>query len=186
MNGTVVVRNHAERRRMTDPTEDMPMRYCHDLHRNLGASFIAAILMIAATGTSWSADLSQPLRANGIEIFYGVIPAEIILGHPADHEERKMHGGAPRSSGQHHLVISIFDEKTRERVANASVTARVGEIGMSVQEKKLEPMQFADTATYGNYFRMTAPGPYRIEIEIRRSATGRPIRTTFEYSHPRR
>ncbi len=41
---------------------------------------VAALLMIAATGTSWSADLRQPLTTGGIEIFYGVIPAEIILG----------------------------------------------------------------------------------------------------------
>lgn len=97
-----------------------------------------------------------------------------------------MHGGAPSRKGQHHLIVSVFDAATRERIANAVVTARVGEIGLSVQEKKLEPMQFAGTATYGNYFTMAAPGPYRVELDIRRSGALQQAKTSFEYSHPRR
>ena len=97
-----------------------------------------------------------------------------------------MHGGTPRGRGQHHLIVSVFDGKTQKRVENAAVAARVGEIGLSVQEKRLEPMQFGGTASYGNYFRMAAPGPYRIELEIRRESGAKPVKSAFEYSHPRR
>lgn len=145
-----------------------------------------AIISFVLAGAALAADSAQPIRAGGLEVFYGVIPAEIVLGHPGDHDERKMHGGVPRRRGQHHLIVSVFDGKTRERVGDVVVTARVGEIGLSVQEKRLEPMQFGGTATYGNYFSMTAPGPYRIELEIRRAGTAQPVKTTFEYSHPRR
>ena len=145
-----------------------------------------AIVSLALSSATLAAELRQPIRAGGLEIFYGVIPAEILLGHPDSHEERQMHGGTPRSRGQYHLVVSIFDGKSRERLENAAVTARVGEVGLSVQEKKLKPMQFGGTATYGNYFRMAAPGPYRIELEIRRESVAKPVKSTFEYSHPRR
>lgn len=147
------------------------------------------VCMIAPLGlvdASMAAETSQPMRFGGMEIFFGVIPAEILLGHPDAHEERRMHGGAPRRKGQHHLIVSVFDGTTRERIANAAVTARVGEIGLSIQEKKLELMQFAGTATYGNYFTMAAPGPYRVELEIRRSGDRQQVKTSFDYSHPRR
>jgi hypothetical protein len=71
-------------------------------------------------------------------------------------------------------------------VENAAVTERVGEIGLSVQEKRLDPMQFGGTASYRNYFSMTAPVPYRIELEIRGESAAIPVTSTFEYSHLRR
>lgn len=152
---------------------------------------ILLVLMIAmapftSPGAAFAAETGQPVRAGGLEIFYGVVPAEILLGHPGDHEERRMHGGIPRGRGQHHVIVSLFDGKTRQRVEGATVTARVGEIGLGSQEKKLEPMQFGGTATYGNYFSMAAPGPYRVELVIRRASGAQSVKATFEYSHPRR
>lgn len=143
-------------------------------------------IFYAVFGVARAAEPPQPVRAGGLEIFYGVIPAEILLGHSASHEERKMHGGIPRGRGQHHIIVSIFDGKTQKRVENAAITAKVGELGLGIQEKKLDPMQFAGTVTYGNYFRMSSSGPYRIELEIRIGAAAIPVKSTFEYSHPRR
>ena len=145
-----------------------------------------AIVSLALSSPTLAENPAQPMRAGGLEIFYGVIPAEILLGHPGNHEERRMHGGAPIGRGQHHLIVSVFDAKTRERVANATVTARVGETGQAIQEKILEPMQFGGTATYGNYFKMVSPGPYRIELEIHRTDAAQREKTVVRYSHPRR
>ena len=145
-----------------------------------------AIVWLALSGATLAANPAQPVRAGGLEIFYGVIPAEILLGHPGDHEERRMHGGTPTGRGQHHLIVSVFDAKTRERVANATVTARVGQTGLATQEKILEPMQFGGTATYGNYFKMVSPGPYRIDLDIRRIDAVQRVKTVIRYSHPRR
>jgi hypothetical protein len=47
-------------------------------------------------------------------------------------------------------------------------------------------MTIASALTYGNYFRMSGSGPYRVEIEIIRPGSTGPVKTTFEYSHPRR
>lgn len=150
----------------------------------LVCAYIAIFFVMSSTVRA--AEPPQPVRAGGLEIFYGVIPAEILLGHSANHEERTMHGGVPRGRGQHHLIVSVFDGKTQKRVENAAITAKVGEIGLSVQEKKLDSMQFAGTTTYGNYFSMGSPGPYRIEVEIRRPGSAVPLKASFEYSHPRR
>lgn len=148
---------------------------------------IATALLLSglSMGFAIAAETGQVTRVNGIDVFYGVTPAEIISGHPADHAERKMHGGVPRGSGQHHLIVSLFDVKSGQRIENARVSARIGEPGLTPQSKKLEPMQFAGTVTYGNFFTMTSPGPYRIEVEVRPHG-GVPAQAVFEYRHPRR
>jgi hypothetical protein len=83
------------------------------LHRLL--ILTCAIVSLALPSAALAADSAQPLRAGGLEFFYGVIPAEILLGHPGSHEERKMHGGVPSGPGQHHLIVSVFDSKSRQR-----------------------------------------------------------------------
>jgi hypothetical protein len=163
----------------------------HRLRKALGmtvfcARTAAALLLFGLTmDFAIAADTGQVVRVNGIDVFYGVIPAEILSGHPADHVERKMHGGVSRRSGQHHLIVSLFDVKTGRRIENAQVSARVGEVGLTPQRKTLEPMHFAGSVTYGNFFTMTSPGPYRIEIDLRPQGRA-PAEAVFEYRHPRR
>lgn len=146
----------------------------------------ALLLFVLTTGSALAAETGQIARVNGIDVFYGVIPAEILRGHPADHTERKMHGGVPRGSGQHHLLVSLFDVKSGQRIENAKVSAHIGEPGLTPQSKDLEPMQFAGSVTYGNFFTMTSNGPYRIEVDLRRHGDLKPAQAVFEYRHPRR
>ena len=73
------------------------------------------------------------------------------------------------------------------RVSIRPILARVREIGLGMTSKKLEPMVIEKTMSHGNYFPMSAPGPYRIEVDIhRRGGHEKPITVVFEYSHPRR
>ena len=97
-----------------------------------------------------------------------------------------MHGGVPSARRQHHVVVAIFDAKDGTRITDAEVQASVGEPGLSVTKRKLEPMLIDKTISYGNYFSMGSPGPYRIEVEIRRPSTATAVKAVFEYSHPRR
>jgi len=53
-----------------------------------------------------------------------------------------MHGGVPRGKGVHHLIISLFDAKTRTRITDAVVTGSVPEVGLATQNRKLEVMSF--------------------------------------------
>ena len=145
---------------------------------------LAAIMTIFAVGTAHSADYFK--TAGTLAVYLGVLPAEMTQGHSPEHPEGKMHGGVPSSKRQHHVVIAVFDTKDGSRITNAEVTARVGEIGLAPVQKKLERMAIDKTISYGNYFSMGSPGPYRIEIEILRPGSSSPVKTGFEYSHPRR
>jgi len=128
----------------------------------------------------------QPILLDGMELFFGLIPAEILRGHPSDHEERSMHGGVPRGKGVHHLIISLFDAKTRIRVTDAIVTGSVTEAGMATQNQKLEAMTFGGSVAYGTYFAMSNPGPYEIVVKVRRPGDRRTATARFQYWHVRR
>ncbi|HSC94447.1 MAG TPA: hypothetical protein VLC73_05725 [Burkholderiales bacterium] len=143
-------------------------------------------LLLAAAAVP--AQTVQPLRAGGVEIFYGVIPAEIILGYSDDHNERKMHGGKPAWGEHYHLIVTLFDSVSKERIRNAEVKASVfsahrPDNRLVGAQKRLEPMLFAGAASYGNYFNMPGPAPYRIELEIRRAGARDQIKIPIEFRH---
>ena len=144
----------------------------------------AAAGMIASVAMVVAADYYK--TAGNLAVYLGVLPAEMVRGHSPEHPEGKMHGGVPSAKRQHHVVIAVFDTKDGSRVSNAEVTARVGEIGLASVQKKLERMTIDKTISYGSYFSMGGPGPYRIEVEILRPGSSNPVKTSFEYSHPRR
>ena len=120
-----------------------------------------------------------------MELFFGFVPAEILRGHPPEHEEQTMHGGVPRGKGVHHLIVSVFDAKTRARITDAVVTGSVTEVGMATQNQKLQVMTFGGTASYGNYFAMPNQGPYEIVVNVLRVGDSKAVTARFQYWHPR-
>ncbi len=100
-----------------------------------------------------------------------------------EHRERSMHGGVPPGKHHHHVMVALFDEKTGNRITDATVTAYVAELGLAGHTKRLEPMPVADTVTYGNYFEMRVSVRYRISVQVRRPASARVVEAEFEYTH---
>lgn len=120
---------------------------------------------------------------DGIEVFYGVVPAQVVTKSTQAHDP-KMHGGKLRNPGSHHLVVSLFDARTGERITDAAVIAAVTPLGMAPTEKRLDAMQINDTTTYGNFFDMpVSSGPFRIALKITRPTipAHEAVRAEFEY-----
>ena len=117
---------------------------------------------------------------DGVTIYFGVLPAELVRGHPREHPESGMHGGVP--AGENHLVIALFEDKTGKRITDAEITATIMGPDRFKLEKKLEPMIIAGAATFGNYFNMLGPGPYRIALRIRTPGIGHDIEATFTWA----
>lgn len=156
----------------------------------VGKLLISVILLAwvgvhAQAALDASIDSGQSIRLDGMVLYYGIVPAEILRDHPFEHEEQTMHANVSKGKGTHHLVISIIDEKTRKRITNAVVTASVGELGMSAQTRKMEVMSFGSAATYGNFFAMPKPGPYEIVVNVRRPIDSKAATARFQYQHPR-
>lgn len=143
------------------------------------------LLGLLSTPLAPAADSQNHQVVDGVSVYLGVLPAEMILGHPRGHPESEMHGGPPTGERRYHVVVAAFDAATGKRIADARVTATVSQLGLSGTKKKLEPMTIAGTISYGNYFTLPGPGPYRIEVEIRSPRTPRPLRLSFDYAFAR-
>ena len=148
----------------------------------------AALISIATLGASaaFAVDSATHKVVHGVAIYLGVLPAEMILGHPRPHTEAEMHGGVPTGQHQYHVTVSLFDAASGKRIGGAKVSARVYEINRAGTQKKLEPMLIADTISYGNYFNIpVAANPYRIRVLIELPGVADVIETEFEYQHAR-
>ncbi len=120
---------------------------------------------------------------DGVAIYLGLIPSEMILRHPQGHPEREMHGGVPAGKHWDHLVVALFDANGK-RITDAQVTATVREIGLAGETKELQPMKIAGTITYGNYFDFpTRDTYYRILIRIRFPGVPGTIKADFTQHH---
>jgi len=147
----------------------------------LGLALIgASILQTAATAS----DVPESFQVvNGVAIYVGVIPAQVVQGHPREHPEAGMHGGVPAGSHHDHVVVALFDNATGRRIENAEVTASVVELGLAGAQRKLEPMRIADTITYGNYFDMRGGTVYHINVKIRRPGVPGVVEARFTHRH---
>jgi hypothetical protein len=152
--------------------------------RRLGSLCAIVLLSVLTAAIPAVADSSGNRQTVGnVKIYLGVIPAQIIFGHPPTHPEASMHGGPPVGDDDYHVIVSLFDARNGEPITHAVVRARVSEIGLLGDEKKLEPMNIAGTLTYGNYFKMEGGGPFRIRLDIRGPGEADQISAVFEHRH---
>ncbi len=140
---------------------------------------LALVASIASAATS-----EYEKHADGLAVYLGVLPAQLIRG-PSDGHLATMHGGPPSSGGSHHLVVAIYDERTGKTLDYATVEATVVPLGMGATRRALERMKIADTVSYGNFFPMDVPGPYVIRVAIRREGQSAVTEVQFNYAHPR-
>lgn len=156
------------------------------LKRNLGFAFITLFLLaIPWASTAVAADDAPYKKAGGLAVYVGVVPAELVKGHPSQHAEKTMHGGVPKGAHQYHVVAAIFDAASGARVSDAAVIAQVSGLGLSGTKKKLDPMEIASAVTYGGYFDLPGRDLYTIGLTIERPGQPKPVRLEFKYDHRR-
>ncbi len=142
--------------------------------------FIAVCLlsnMTAYSGTDIPAGTNQFKLVNGLAIYIGVVPAEILQGHQA----HRMHGGLPGGSVRFHLTAAIFYEKSGERINDARISAQILTIPEKTGFKDLELMEYGKVLVYGNYFSLEALGPYVIQLHIEHKKLPGPVDVEFQY-----
>ncbi len=147
---------------------------------SLAMALLAALA--AMGGRALAVDTEHHKVANGVSVYLGVMPSELIRKH-RDQYPAGMHGGIPAHSAYHHVMVALFDEATGERIDDARVMAAVEEVGATTDSKKLEPMAIAGTITYGNYFAMMTDATYRVRLHITRAGAARVIETQLQYYH---
>ena len=124
-------------------------------------------------------DLQRHQKVDGMNVYFGVIPAQIILDHP------DMHGGNENTKKYtYHILIALFDSKTDKRISNAKLKATVIPLGMKGKTKELELMD-GNMKSYGNYFTMHEITPYTISVEIQSTEHGKISIVDFMFKRPR-
>ena len=155
-----------------------------DLVKGLLKAVLVGAVVVFLSAVATAADAPENYQVvDGVAIYLGLMPAQIIEGHPMSHTEAGMHGGVPAGSQSNHVMVALFDAATGKRIGDAMVKAAVGEMGMGLQWKTLEPMQIADTITYGNYFVMPENGIYRIQVRIHLLGRPQPVVAIFTHQH---
>ena len=151
----------------------MPRAFVNALFGTLFAGFLA--IFPAAS----SADhVGQTLVVDGMEVYLGIMAAEILREYPEQypyHERKKI----PSGSDMYHVLLALFDRSSGERITDAAVEARVSPLGLAGPKKRLEPMSVAGAITYCNYFRISPLDTYVIQAEIYRPEVSRVTRVKF-------
>jgi hypothetical protein len=142
----------------------------------LGWLLAGLLLVVSAT----AAESSYRQIVDGVAVYFGMMPAELVRGHPQEHPEGLMHGGVP--VGENHIMVALFDDRTGARITRAKVSATITGPDRLKLTKKLEPMTIAGSATYGNYFSMPGPGPYRIVLHIQVPDARQSIEAVFAWA----
>jgi hypothetical protein len=154
------------------------------LSRTLGFAVVMfCVAMISWSSLATAAEDASYKTADGLAVYIGVIPAEIVRGHPSGHAEQAMHGGAPKGVHEYHVVAAVFDASGGARVSDASVTAQISGIGLSGAKKRLDPMEIANTVTYGGFFELPGRDLYTIGLTIERPGQPNPVSLEFKYDH---
>ena len=140
----------------------------------------AAVVMLFA-GTALADHSSGYAVADGLTIYYAVIPAEVLRAYPKGSPEAIAHRSIPRGKNVDHLLVALFEGKSMERITDARVTVRFRETGLGWAKKRLEPMTLNDALTYCNFFTFDNHATYTIAIEVRRPGSSAVVTTEFEY-----
>jgi hypothetical protein len=141
---------------------------------------LAAVVMLFAGAAA--ADHSSGYKAaDGLMIYYAVIPAEVLRAYPKGSPEAIAHQKIPRGKNVEHLLVAVFEGKSMARISDARVTVRVRETGMGWSKKRLEPMMLYNASTYCNFFTFDNHALYTIVIEVRRPGSSAVVTTEFKY-----
>ena len=161
--------------------------------RRVSAAALFGVLCFTLSGSAltsrdaMAAEADHSKTADGLTVYLGVVPAEIVKGPPTHvllskgpHDYQV----SSKSPHDYQIVAAIFDAASGERVSNVVVTAEVSGLGLSASQKQLEPMQMAGTATFGGFFDLPGSDLYTLKLTVERSGTS-PAVLEFKYDHRR-
>lgn len=149
-------------------------------------ALVTSVVLIVLAGCDAHHRVPRDVQfVDGMVVYLGVMPAELVQGHSTTQGDPKaLHGGTPETAGSHHVVVALFDEKTGARITDARIQADVGDRSYNHgPAKPLEPMQIAGTTTYGNFFLMQGQDVWRIHLTIERPNIAHATEANFRYEH---
>lgn len=141
---------------------------------------LVTVISVFVTGNVFASDSTLSKSIDGIDIYMGITHANLSGQDLSAQQMVKIHGLRGK---KHHVTVALFDGKTGQRITDAKVIARIGEMGLSSNRKKLKQERFGEAVSYGRDFYLSKEGPYWIDLKIKRSGLKQATVTRFEWNH---
>jgi len=138
--------------------------------------FAFGLLMFSTMALS-----SMTKKVEGYRVTFTIIPSIMFTDHPKTHPARNMHRGVP-SIPKYHIMLTIFDAKTNQRVKSAEVSTYIKSAEGNIFKKSLEPMLLNGTLNYGQYFLLNSYKVLHIEFTIKVKEYSSPFKVRFMWS----
>ncbi len=139
--------------------------------------FVAVCLLFTLVWTPAAAQQARTVA--GFIVNLGIVPAAVALraeGH------RDAHPTNP-PGGSQHLLITLDDEKSGNRIGDAEVVIEVTDPRGGVEKKPLLHTQAGGLADYSELFVFSWSGEYSIRVIITPRPGAKPIETRFSVHH---
>lgn len=151
----------------------------------LRTTFLAGLAIWAGlAGAVRAQDPGSYQIVGSVAAYLGVMPAEIVGGHPTYHPEARMHGGPPAGVHSEHIVIALFEDPSGTRIEDAKVEMTVAGLGgVGITPITLDPMLIAGVITYGGYVKLDGADTYSLDLKISRPASAVVTKMRFNYQH---
>ncbi len=143
-----------------------------DWRPSLASCAFAAILL--SVGAPVAAQ--QRTVVEGIVVNLGIVTAEEAFGAEG---HREAHPFTTAASARH-LLITLDDQKSGNRIGNAEVVVEVADPGGRVEKKALLHTQAAGLPDYSEMFDFRSFGEYTVRVVITPQSGAKPIEAQFK------
>lgn len=110
-------------------------------------------------------------RVGGIELYLGIAPAaSAAVSQPR-----------PSGPGYYYVNLTLRESTSGTYIKDAQVEARAANAVSGGDTKTLAPVALAESASYGNFFRMQGREPYVITVQVRRPGAAQAIEARFDF-----
>lgn len=145
---------------------------------NVHCAFWAAVIALALTTTT---SLGQEKSVGGLIINLGLMTAAKAM-QVDGHREAHAHAFT-NSSAAEHLLVTIEDVKTKQRIGDARVVVEVTDPKGKVESRPLLRTQSAGLPDYSEIFQFGWSGKYEIRVMVTPKPNAKPIEARFSVDH---
>jgi hypothetical protein len=138
----------------------------------LGAAALATLAALPAAA-------QQMKTVDGLVINFGLMSAEKAI-HAQGHREAHP---AEFPSGSQHIVVTLADEKTGRRVADARVEVELIDPKGRRAMKPLLRTSAAGMPDYSELFVFGWSGTYSVRVNVTPAKSAKPLKTSFTVHH---
>jgi len=110
-------------------------------------------------------------RVGDIELYLGIAPAaSAAVSQPR-----------PSGPGYYYINLTLRESASGAYIKDAQVEARAANAVSGGDTRNLAPVALAESASYGNFFRMQGREPYVITVHVRRPGAAQAIEARFDF-----